>query len=86
MELNPDHPIIIVMENRYALDEKDRTIKDLIWLMHDPFSSSGFSLDEPSTFTSRINRLIKLGLSIDDDDDEDDNNKHHDTSSDTEND
>tara|TARA_B100000482_G_scaffold179758_1_gene151778 strand:- start:14 stop:2179 length:2166 start_codon:yes stop_codon:yes gene_type:complete len=71
MELNADHPIIIVLENRYALNEKDRTITDLINLMYDSsLIASGFSLDEPSTFTSRINRLIKLGLSIDDDDDE----------------
>jgi len=73
MELNADHPIIIALENKYSADEKDRTVKDLIWLMYDSsLLASGFSLTEPATFTSRINRLIKLGLSIDDDDDVDD--------------
>jgi len=69
MEINPTNSIVTALREKADADQSDKTVKDLIWLLYDTsLLTSGFSLDEPATFASRIHRLVKLGLSIDDDD------------------
>mmetsp|Transcript_25151 Transcript_25151/g.41908 ORF Transcript_25151/g.41908 Transcript_25151/m.41908 type:complete len:121 (-) Transcript_25151:70-432(-) len=75
MEVNPEHPIIKELCKKADADSKDKTVKDLIWLLFDTsLLVSGFALEEPNTFAGRLHRMIKLGLSLDEDaadDDED---------------
>jgi len=68
MEVNAGHPIMVALKEKFLENENDRTIKDLVWLIYDTAAlTSGFSLQDPVTFASRIHKMIKLGLSIEDD-------------------
>jgi molecular chaperone HtpG len=72
LELNPTHPIVAELKKKADADKSDKTVKDLIWLIFETaLIGSGFSLDDPNAFASRIHRMIKLGLSIDDTTEED---------------
>nr|QFG73724.1 MAG: Hsp90 protein [Megaviridae environmental sample] len=78
LQVNPEHPIIQNMNQKVAntdaskSNDVDRQTRDLIWMLYEvSLLSSGFSLDEPTSFANRIHRLIKLGLNIDDDQEED---------------
>ena len=69
LELNPAHQIVDELRKKAEVDQSDKTVKDLVWLMYETsILTSGFSLDEPQNFASRIHRMIKLGLSIFEDD------------------
>ena len=72
MEINPEHPIISkLMEN----DLKSESTRNLIWLMYESsLLNSGFTLEQPTKFTNRINKLIGLGLGIDEVDDSEEDN------------
>jgi len=71
MELNPAHPIVQSLKAKVEADKSDRTVRDLTFLLYDTaLLTSGFGLEEPSTFADRIHRMIKLGLSLSDDTEE----------------
>jgi molecular chaperone HtpG len=76
LEINPYNNIIKRIKDKVTEKSNDsaRTLNDLIHLLYDvTLQSSGFTLDDPSTFSNRILKLINIGLGVDDDEQEDTN-------------
>jgi molecular chaperone HtpG len=66
-ELNPDHKIIETLKEKADANKNDKSVKDLVMLLYETsILASGFSLEDPTTFSTRIHRMIELGLGIDD--------------------
>ena len=67
LEINPRHPIVLELLRRVSNEDADSsTSEDLAFVLYDTAAlHSGFSVDDPSEFASRIHNMIKLSLGLD---------------------
>ncbi|KAK1261629.1 hypothetical protein QJS04_geneDACA001173 [Acorus gramineus] len=65
LEINPRHPIIKALQERVAKDPQDESVKETAKLMYQTaLMESGFILQDPKDFASRIYGTVKGSMNI----------------------
>ena len=74
LEINPYNKMIMRIKDKIESDESgadSKMLKDLVHLIYDvSLQGSGFTLDDPSTFSKRIFKVINIGLGVNDDEED----------------
>ena len=66
LEINPSHPIIQHLKERLEHEENKKLAGNLVKLLYETSCvNSGYTLEEPGTFSKRIFNMVQLGLGID---------------------
>ena len=66
LEINVDHPIMKEINNRLEKNNVDR-LEDIATLLYQgALLASGFVLDKPQEFVSKLNKMIQAGITSDD--------------------
>ena len=77
LEINPYNKMIMRIKDKIESDESgadSKMLKDLVHLIYDvSLQGSGFTLDDPSTFSKRIFKVINIGLGVNDDEEDAEN-------------
>ena len=73
MELNPNHKLVKMLNTRVEGGKTDNTTKNLVQLIFDTsLLTSGFTVEKPHDYASRVYRMLEVGFSLDDDDEDED--------------